>query len=117
MFGETLLAFEQICGDVVAWVEAIACMNFAIDAGGNGVKHLFVGKRLIFFNPAISTGRQTIVHTAFLAHDAGTHVVQVVLLGFLISRIVAFELELFGFQIVARIVFVGDGERYEVHVA
>ena len=57
------------------------------------------------------------MHAPFLAHDTGSHVIEIVLLRLLVGRIVALELELFCLQIVARIVFVGDGERHEVHVA
>lgn len=114
---KTIGLFEQIGGDVIARIEAVARVNLAVDACGHGFEHFLVGQSAIVVDPRVGTGGETIMHAPFLAHDAGSHVVEIVLLRLLVGGIVALELEFFGFQVVAGIVLVGDGERHKVHVA
>ena len=92
-------------------------MNLVIDACRHGFEHFLVGQSAIVVDPRIGTGGKTIMHASFLAHDAGSHVIEIVLLRLLVGGIVALELEFFGFQVVAGIILIGDGKRHEVHVA
>ena len=52
-----------------------------------------------------------IFYFAFPSKDSCKHIFGIILRRFFVLRIVAFQLELFSFQIIARVVFVTDGER------
>lgn len=69
-----------------------------------------------FGQAVVDAGSHVEVYTSFVAHQSGLHVVQVVGSCFLVAGIVTLQLELHGFEEVARVVLVRDGERCDVHL-
>ena len=69
---------------------------------------------LQFAQILIDTGCHTETDAALISQKSGLHVQQVIIRGFLIVGYVALQLELLRFQIVARVVFVRNGERNDI---
>ena len=68
----------------------------------------------ISVNPAVCRFGQTVFHPPFKAENTRLHIGQVILSAFLELRVVALLLELFSLEVVAWVVFIGDGQRYDV---
>ena len=92
-------------------------MDVAIYARCHSFKEFFGRKVFVLLQPMVDAVGSAVMHTPFLAEDAHAHVVEVVLLRLLEGGIIALLLKFLGFQVVARVIFVRNRERNDLHVA
>ena len=92
-------------------------MDAAVYQDRHTAEQFLLGQRTVHRRQFIvDAGCRLEVYPAFEAEQPGLHVQQVVRLTLLESGIVALLLELLRLEIVARVVFVRDGERSDVHL-
>jgi len=91
-------------------------MNLLVDSAGNLAEDLSFRHFCEFVKPVINRGHHFVVDATFLSHNAGLHIVEVVLLALLEARIVPLLLELLCLEIVARIVLITDTKGHEVEL-
>jgi hypothetical protein len=115
MLYEAFFLIQQIVSHVIGGKNTVVGMDTLVNQSRYGYEQLrFRQCPLQFTQILIDTGCHTETDAALISQKSGLHVQQVIIRGFLIVGYVAFQLELLRFQIVARVVFVRNGERNDI---
>ena len=114
---EALLSIEQVMRHIVIRVHFVACMDTTVYQRRDTSKEFLLWQRIIqFIQLYIDASIGLEMHMPLHAEDTCLHVLEVVSLTFLKGSIITLLLELLRLQIVARIIFIGNGKRMDVHL-
>ena len=113
--GEAAGAAEEVVRHVIAGIEAVVGVDFSVDNRRHGRKEgVLVHRGVECLELVVDEITDSEMDASFVSQDTRFHIEEVVVLCFLVSRVIALQLELLRFQIIARVVFVGNRNRDDV---
>ena len=92
-------------------------MQLTVDALAQRCEEVVLRQSAQLVYPRVDGCGTLVVYASLIAEDARLHIVQVVLFALLEGGVVALLLELLGFQVVARVELIADGQRHDVQIA
>ena len=102
---------------IIARVESIIAMNAFVDPCRDACKQLRLRQRTIHCRKQIiEAGPGLEVYLTFITKQTGLHIFQIVFHGLLIPLYITFQLELLCFQVIARIIFIRNSKRSNIHL-